>query len=158
MSKNSYYVSKSKSKKEIMFLELEKLAGYEISPKTHEDGMIGVSKVVFVNPEITKKVIKKKIEKKINYLLNELKNLPDDEGSSGSIKKDLMIAEKLRIQLINNYIKYLGHAYHGLTLKKLDVIIEELRYKLYKIEYKKQMVYENQVNENENVKEGRRGR
>ena len=154
MSERSYYVSKSKKKKEIRYLELEKLTGYNIVPKVQEDNMIKVSKIIFVNPEITEKIIRKKVDKKIEYLLKQLKILDDDESSSGEIKRSLMEAEKLRIQLINNYVKYLGHTYHGLILKKLDIIIEELRYKLYMIEYKKQTIYEPEVNE----KESHRGR
>ena len=42
-----------------------------------------------------------------------------------------MIAEKLRMQIINNYVKYLGHTYESLTLKKIEIIIEQLKYKLY---------------------------
>ena len=40
-------------------------------------------------------------------------------------------AEKLRIQIINHYVKYLGHTYGSLTLRKIQLIIEQLRYKLY---------------------------
>ena len=157
MSKNSYYVSKSKKKKETRFLELEKLTGYEVVPKVHEDGMIGVSKIIFVNDNMAEKVIRKKVDKKINYLLKLIKNIDDDNGSDNGIKKSLMDAEKLRVQLINNYIKYLGNTYHSLTLKKLDLIIEELKYKLYEREFKKQAIYF-QKEPKEEKKEGRRGR
>ncbi len=157
MSKNSYYVSKSKKKKETRFLELEKLTGYEVAPKVHEDGMIGVSKIIFVNDNMAEKVIRKKVDKKINYLLKLIKNIDDDNGSDNGIKKSLMDAEKLRVQLINNYVKYLGNTYHSLTLKKLDLIIEELKYKLYEREFKKQAVYF-QEEKKEEKKEGRRGR
>ena len=43
MSKNSYYVSKTKKKKETMFLELEKLKGYTVKPNVQVDDMIGVN-------------------------------------------------------------------------------------------------------------------
>ena len=62
-----------------------------------------------------------------------------------------MDAEKLRIQLINKYVKYLGHTYYGLTLKKIELLIDELNYRLYMNEFKKENYYENK-------KEGRRGR
>ena len=48
-------------KKEIRYLELEKLTGYNVTPKTHDADMIGVSKIVFINPEMTEKIIKKKV-------------------------------------------------------------------------------------------------
>ena len=80
--------------------------------------------------------------------------LYNDEGTdSGAIKKSLMDAEKLRLQLINKYVKYLGNTYASLTLKKIELIIDELRYKLYMKEfYKEQRIYQT------NEKEGKRGR
>ena len=156
MSKNSYYVSKTRKKKETMYLELEKLNGYKVKPQVHEDDMIGVSQIVFVNDEMAEKIIRKKVDRKIDYLLKQLKNIDsDDEGGIDGIKNSLIIAEKLRMQLINNYVKYLGNTYHSLTLQKIDLIIEQLRYKLYQIEYKKQNIY---YQEEENKKEGKRGR
>ena len=68
-----------------------------------------------------------------------------------------MDAEKLRLQIINTYVKYLGHTYEGLTLKKLQIIIEQLRYKLYYIEMIKREIYMNQMGYGKE-KEGRRGR
>ena len=44
-----------------------------------------------------------------------------------------MDAEKLKLQIINNYVKYLGHTYQSLTLKKIQIIINQLRFKLYTI-------------------------
>lgn len=156
MSKNSYYVSKTKKKKETMFLELEKLKGYTVKPNVQVDDMIGVKQIVFVNDEMAEKIIKKKVNKKIDYLLKQLKLInEDDSGNDGNIKYTLMNAEKLRMLLINKYVKYLGNTYHSLTLKKIDLIIEELRYKLYQIEYNKHVEY---IHEEENKKEGRRGR
>ncbi len=155
MSKNSYYVSKTRKKRETMYLELEKLTGYKVTPKIQEKDMIGVSQIIFINDEITEKIIRKKVDKKIAYLLKQLKLLNDESGSEDGIKKSLMDAEKLRLQLVQNYIKYLGNTYHSLTLKKVDLIIEELRYKLYQIEFNKQNIYTDNY---ESAKEGRRGR
>ena len=69
MSKNSYYVSKSNKKKEIVLFELEKISGYELKPKISKKDSISVSKIVIVNPEFSEKIIRKKIEKKITNLL-----------------------------------------------------------------------------------------
>ena len=156
MDNKSYYVSKTRKKKETRYLELEKLDGYQVNPKVKEKDAIGVSKIVFVNDDFSEKIIRKKIDKKIEYLLHQLKIIDAEDGDNGdAIRKGLMDAEKLRIQLINNYVKYLGHTYHGLTLKKISLIIDELKYKLYINEFKKQEIYNNNY---ENKKEGRRGR
>lgn len=38
--------------------------------------------------------------------------------------------------LINTYVKYLGNTYHSLTLKKIQIIINQLRLKLYMLKEK----------------------
>ena len=139
MSNNSYYVTKTKKKKETVVLELEKLNGYKITPHVKKDDMIGVSKVIFFNDDMSEKIIRKKLDKKINYFLEYLNE--EDDGGVAGIKESLMMAEKLRVQLINNYVKYLGHTYYGLTLKKIELIISELKYKLYLYEFDKREVY-----------------
>ena len=159
MSKNSYYITKGKKKKEIVSFELEKLDGYQVKPKTKKNDSIEVSKIIFVNKEFSEKIIRKKIDKKISALLEELKVIDEDDSGNneGAIRKSLMDAEKLRLQIINTYVKYLGHTYEGLTLKKSQIIIEQLRYKLYYIEMIKREIYMNQMGYGKE-KEGRRGR
>ncbi len=157
MNKESYHISKTRKVKEAIDLKLDKLDGYKVKPKVKDKGAIGVDKIVFVDDEFSEKIIRKKIDKKIDALLEHLKLLEEDDdgndGNDGNIKKSLMDAEKLRVQIINNYVKYLGHTYYSLTLKKLEIIIEQLKYKLYMDEYKKEeKLYYN------NEREGRRGR
>ena len=153
MDNKSYYISKSKTKKDTMFLEYEKMDGYQVNPKVNKKGAITVNKIVFVNPELSEKIIRKKIDKRINYLLSMLKEIDDDDsGDIGTIQKTLIDAEKLRLQIINEYVKYLGNTYESLTLKKIELIIEKLRFKLYTIkEIEREEYYYNQ-------KENGRGR
>lgn len=153
MKKVNYHVSKTKKEREAINLELDKLNGYKVNPKVKEKDAIEVNKILFVDNDFSERIIRKKINTKIDYLLAKLKEYNDDGTDAGSIKKSLMDAEKLRIQLINKYIKYLGHTYFGLTLKKIELIIDELNYKLYMREfYKEQVVYKTEE------KEGKRGR
>ena len=42
-----------------------------------------------------------------------------------------MEAERLKLNILNNYVKYLGHTYESLTLRKVQVIINQLRINLY---------------------------
>lgn len=154
MNNKTYHISKTRKKKEAIDLKLNDLDGYKVKPRVKDKNMVGVDKIVFVDDELSEKIIRKKIDKKIDSLLEQLKLLEDDDDSNdGNVNRSLMDAEKLRVQLINNYVKYLGHTYYSLTLKKIEIIIDELKYKLYLKEYKKQ---ENLYYNNE--KEGRRGR
>ena len=158
-NKSSYYFSKNQDKKEIVCFEIENVVGYELKPKVKNKDGIQVSKIVIVNPEFSEKIIRKKIDKKITYLLDQLKIIDQDDSgdNEGDIRRSLMDAEKLRLQILNKYIKYLGHTYGSLTMKKIQLITEQLRYKLYYIEVMKREMYLNQVSQEEE-KESRRGR
>ncbi len=153
MNKDKYHISKTRKEKEAINLQFDKLKGYNVNPKVKEKDAIGVDKITFVSNELSERIIRKKINAKIDYLLYKLKMYNEEGSDSGSIKKSIMDAEKLRIQLINKYIKYLGNTYAGLTLKKIELIIDELNYKLYMNEfYKEQFKYSTQE------REGRKGR
>ena len=127
MSKG-YYIEKSKNSKDLVYLEYDMLDGYKVTPKVQKEGAVEVSKIVFVNPNLTEKLIKKKINKKIQELLNSIN---DDDGDNGMLERSLMDAERLRMQIIQKYVKYLGNTYQKLTLDKLQIIINELKFKLY---------------------------
>ena len=155
MESKKYHISKTKKEKEAIDLNINKLNGYKIKPKVKNKNGIEVNKLLIVDNQMSEKIIRKKIDMKIAYLLKQLKMMQDDGTDNGTIKKNLMDAEKLRLQLINKYVKYLGHTYYGLTLKKIELIMDELSFKLYmKDFYKEQVHYYNAGNE----KEGRRGR
>lgn len=155
LNNKSYYVSKTRKKKELLFFELDKVEGYSVTPKVSKDNQIEVSKIIFIDDEFSEKIIRKKIDKRIDYLLNQLKLIEDnDDGdeTEDMIKRTIIDAEKLRMQIINKYVKYLGNTYHSLTLNKIQVITTNLRYKLYMINEMKNEIY------NDYEERGRRGR
>lgn len=166
MDKRGYSVSRNEMGNESVYLEYDKIEGYQVKPKTTKKDAIEVSKIVFVNDSMSEKIIRKKIEKKINSLLLELKLIDEGTADEGGIKRSLMDAEKLKLQIINNYVKYLGHTYQSLTLKKIQIIINQLRFKLYTIKDKERqnmmfnnMFYDKEVNSLEHSeRDGRRGR
>lgn len=138
MSKN-YFISKDTKNGEVVYLEYDK-NGYKVKPKVKKEDAIEVNKIVFVSPTLTEKLLKKKINNKISKLLLELNTTYDDEtdGGEGRFRNMYKEAEKLRAYLINVYAKYLGKTYASLTLKKLELIINEYKEKLYIINEKKQ--------------------
>jgi len=134
MDNRSYSISRDNMKKESIYFEYDKLDGYTVNPKINKEDSITVSKIMFVNDSMSEKIIRRKIDKKIVYLLNQLKLIEEDtDPDEGSIKRSLMDAEKLKLQIINNYVKYLGNTYQSLTLKKIEIIVNQLRFKLYTI-------------------------
>ncbi len=133
MANLNYFLEKNSKTNEIVYMEYEKLNGYKLTPKTDIYDGIRVNKIIFINPSLSEKVIKKKINIKIQKWLEYLKFCDEDPsgGDEGVLRESLMKAEKLRVQIINNYVKYLGNTYQSLTLKKIQIIINEFRMRLF---------------------------
>ena len=134
MSKKNYYLKKDKKTGEVIYLEYDKIKGYNITPKSNIYDAITVNKIVFVNPSLSEKIIKKKISIKLKNLLKYLEDI-DNSGSTDvdGVRQSLMDAERLKLMILNEYRKYLGNTYQSLTLKKIQIIINQLRIKLYNI-------------------------
>lgn len=137
---SNYFISKDNKTGEIVYLEYDKESCYKVMPKTKKKGAIEVNKIVFVSPSLTEKLIKKKIDHKISKLLLELNTFYDDEDDGGvaRFRNQFMEAEKLKLNIINKYQNYLGKSYYSLTLKKIELIIDGYRSKLYEIRDRKQ--------------------
>lgn len=131
---SNYFISKDKKSGEVVYLEYNK-DYYNVKPKVQKDGAIEVNKIVFVSPSLTEKLLKKKINSKISKLLLELNTTYDDEEDGGTTRyrDKLMEAEKLRLMIMNTYQKYLGKSYVALTIKKMQIIIDGYKTKLYEI-------------------------
>ena len=156
---HNYFINKDNKTGEIVYLEYNK-NGYSVSPKAKKKDDIEVSKIVFVSPELTSKLIKKKLDIKINKLVKDYNTTYDDEDDDsavGRIRDKIKEAERLKLTILNEYSKYLGETYSRLTLKKLQLIIDGYRNKLYKLRNKKKqevlMQMFNQIDETE--KKGR---
>lgn len=160
MDNKNFYIEKNKQTNETVYIEYDKIKGYKITPKTKKEDAIEVNKIVIVSPKLSEKIIKKKIEHKIAHLFKLLEEISESGGNNeGTIRNTLMDAERLKLMIINNYIKYLGNTYASLTLKKIELIINELRIGLYK-SHQKELVnyYANNYEEEFEEKKGRRGR
>lgn len=157
MENKNFYIEKNKSTNDTVYIEYDKINGYKITPKTKKEDAIEVNKIVIVSPTLSEKIIKKKIEHKITYLLKKIEEISDeDDGNEGIIKNTLVDAERLKLMIINNYVKYLGNTYASLTLKKIELIINELRIGLYKKKQDKIIdYYVNSYEEEMDTKKGR---
>ena len=138
MKKNKYYLCKEQTYNGTIKLTYKDEEGYNVSPKVRGKGAIDVDKLIFISPDFSEKVIRRKIEYKINLLLKKLEYMDENGDDEGAIEKSLIEAEKLRIKIINMYVKYLGHTYEKLTLKKIQIIIDNLKYRLMEIDKKKE--------------------
>ena len=158
---HNYFINIDNKTGEIVYLEYNK-NGYSVSPKTKKKDDIEVNKIVFVSPELTNKLIKKKIDIRINKIIKDYNTFYDDEdddSASGRIRDKIKEAERLKLTILNEYSKYLGSSYSRLTLKKLQLIINGYRNKLYKLRNKRKqeelMQMFNQIDESEKKGRGR---
>lgn len=129
--KSNYFISRDMQSGEVVYIEYNK-DGYKISPKAKKKDAIEVNKIIFVSPKLTEKLIKKKINNKISKLLLELntfydENDEDSESEETRVRDMLKEAERLKLNIINNYKKYLDSKYTGLSLKKIQIIIDGYR-------------------------------
>ena len=132
MNRKNYFLKKDSLTGEILYLEYDKLDGYNITPRSNVYDAIRVNKIVFVNSSLSEKIIKKKIDIKIRHFLKILETIDEDDGDNeDGVRQSLMDAERLKLNILNTYRKYLGNTYQSLTLKKVQVIINQLRIKLY---------------------------
>ena len=150
MESKTYKIDRKSNSLDIVNLEYSNIDGYKIKPKVNKENTIKVDNIIFTNPSLIKKIIKKKI----NIKIKELKDIEaGTNDSTGDIQKSLMKAEKLRIAIIEKYVKYLGNTYQSLCLNKIQIIINELRYKLFtKINTNQNVNY---IEFEENRKKGR---
>lgn len=133
MEKGNYYLHKDKKTGEVLYLQFDKIEGYPITPKIKIEDAIKINKIIFVNPTLSEKLIKKKVEIKIRTLLKLLTEIESDPsgGEEGVIQATLIEAERLKLNILNKYVKYLGNTYGSYSIKKIQMIINQLRIKLY---------------------------
>lgn len=163
--KSNYFISKDVNSGEVVYLEYNK-NGYKVSPKARMKDAIEVNKIVFVSPTLTEKLLKKKINNKMSKLLLELNTFYDeddgeDDDASTRVRNQLMEAEKLKFNIINNYKKYLDGNYTGLTLKKLQIVIDGFHSRMNAIVNRRQkqileeMIARNNYDYEEETKKGK---
>ena len=149
MLDKKYYIVKNKNDKAITYFEYDKMEGYDLTPKKGmkiEDA-INVNKVVIINPSLAEKVAKKKFDLKFHKLLTLLNVIFESDDDTGTAYQEgLNEVSKLRMELINKYRKHLEKEEADLMNKKLDILEQELKLRLY---YLEQNYQENYQNENE---------
>lgn len=144
-----YYIDKKNKVKEMVFTNYDINNLYLLSPKRQRKDEIKVSDILITDSKMIEAIVKKKIDIKLDKYIKAISMLDeDDEGDWSTISQVLLDAEKFRMKLINEYIKYLGRQYRSISIEKLELIIEELR----KMRSK---AYSNYLSANDR---GRRGR
>ena len=133
MSEKHYYINKNDSSKEIIYLDFDKLKGFNFSPQNNikYDGIV-VNKMVIIKPSMIEKVLRKKIKKKLDlYLKLIIRFIESEDGDSGdSIREALNDLTRYKNIIAYKYGKYLDEKYLKLLIKKIALLEYELNSKL----------------------------
>lgn len=135
MRKQKHYVLIKKSdKKQIFYIDYDKLEGYEMKPRNQVkyDGII-VNKLIMINPSFIEKILVKKTKRRLEQYLQYIIDIMEDDSNAtpGELKIALNRLEKYRRTVINTYRKYLDEKYYKLLLQKIDLIEQELTKKMF---------------------------
>jgi tRNA (guanine37-N1)-methyltransferase len=125
---SGYLLVKDEKNKEVTYIEYDKLDGLDITPRNDakRDDVINVTKMILVKPSFIEKVIKLKIENKVKALIDKLNDSIEENDDD---KMQLLIDDLERYQtyIVSNYLKYITIEYRELVLKKIQLMINELK-------------------------------
>lgn len=148
MLDKKYLIIKGKKDKSITYFEYDKMEGYDLSPKkgVKIQDAINVNKVVIINPSLAQKVAKKKIDLKFRKLLQLLNIIFESDDDTGTAYREgLNEVSKIRLELNNKYRKHLEEEEANLMEKKLDILEDEIKVRLYYLEQNYQNNYSNSM-------------
>lgn len=123
-----YYIDKENNVKEMVFInyDIDKL--YLLTPKRQRKDEIKVNNILITDTKMSEQIVKKKIEMKLDKYIKALQLINEEDNADwGTISQILLDAEKFRMKLINEYVRYLGNSYKSLALNKIELIIKEFR-------------------------------
>ena len=147
MSEKHYFINKKNNNNEIIYLDYNKLKGFDFSPKNKikYDGIV-VNKMVIIKPSMIEKVLKRKIKNKLDlYLKLIVRFIESDDSDNGeSIREALNDLTRYKSIIAHIYRKYLDEKYLRLLLKKIVILEYELNSKLSAIN---EYMYENEYEE-----------
>ena len=145
MTCNRYFISKKGMNKEIIFIDYEKLSGFDVTPKNRitYDG-ISVNKLIIIKPSFIEKLLKKKIKRKLETYLKFIMEFIDGDNDDGGTLNEILNDVKRYKDILNyRYRKFLGDGYIDLLLKQIGTLEYELKAKLYTLqtpEFEKEQV------------------
>lgn len=131
-NQNKFLVVKTKDSKEITYFDYENLNGYNLKAKKNVkfSDAINISRMIVINPSFTEKLadrkIKTKFEKFVNLITIVCENEESDTDGEG-YRLALNEAEKLRMEILNKYKKYLNDEKLELYLKKISILEDEIK-------------------------------
>jgi len=132
-----YLVIKKKDTKELTYFEYDKLEGFDITPKNKRpfQDSIEVTKMILINESLITNMVNKKIKKGFQKLLKNIGFLFESNDETGEgLKEALNQLERFKMEIKNKYRNYLAREELILLGKKLSILENEAKMRLYYLE------------------------
>lgn len=126
-----YYITKCNKHKDIVYIDYDKISGYDIKPKNTNKYGITVNKMIIVKPSMIEKLLIKKTKTKLDMFIQKiLFLLEDDDSSDGALREALNDMTRYKNIINYKYRKYLEDKYVENLNKKVSVLEQELKRKI----------------------------
>ena len=150
MKKQKYYLYKKGSDKEIIYLDYDRLKGFEFNPKKKlKKDTISVNKMIIIKPSMIEKILRKKIKNKLNlYLKLIIRHIENDDNDDDgeTLREALNDVTRYKSIVQYKYMKYLDKKYYEILMKKIAILEYEIKLKLMKLAtYEYQDEYEEEL-------------
>ncbi len=150
MLNKKYLIVKDKNDSSITYFESNSMQGYDLTTKKNVKikDAIDVSKVVIINPSLMNKVATKQVNLKFKKLLQFVTVIfdqTDDSDPATAYHLGLNEIGKLRLEAKVKYYKYMKQEEIDIIEKKLDILEQELKLRLYYLEQTYDNIYENEI-------------
>lgn len=117
-------------KSNIKMYDLKINNSYDFTPKkVPKEDVVGISKVILVEPSLVESVAKKNINKKLEVLLKQINIVLNDETDDEGANYVLGEIDRLEDIMIKNYKEYLSSEYASFIKSKLKMLKEEIKLK-----------------------------
>lgn len=132
---SKFLIVKEKNSKATKYFDSNNLNGYNLTTKknVHFSDAIDINRVIIINPFFIDKVATKKINSKFNKLVNMMQivcEVGDEDESGEGYRIALDEANKLKMELLNKYRKFISEQKLELMIKKIEILEDELRLRL----------------------------
>ena len=128
-----YLVVKKKNTQEIVYMEYDKLEGYEMTPKNKKpfEDSIHVNRMIIIQPTLIEGLVHRQVRQRFEKLLRFIALMYETEDDSGTtIQEVLNEIERFRIEVKNKYRAYMAKEELHLLAKKLILLQNEAKLRL----------------------------
>ena len=119
-------ISKNSYNGEVVYLNIDNEKGYKIRPKNQLAEGIKVNEMVFMKPELIKKIVKRKLKNKLEFYLSFIISDTDEDDA----RRALGDLQRYRTFVKEKYTLFLEEKYLSLLNNKFDILERNLKNKI----------------------------